>query len=75
MSDLPEYHEGKNFRGYMEVPQATFDQITPFMQRDQIKMQELLRDQPTTPDKPKWTEETPTETVEWSGYIIVRGQK
>lgn len=64
-------------RGYMVVPQEVFDQITPFLMRDQEKMQRLLRDMPIEARVPdfimirKEEADRNVPCIEWSGYIIV----
>lgn len=66
-----EYSKAKSFRGYMQVPVTVFDQITPFLMRDQEKMHVLLRDMPTSMVKPVWLPDDGVETIEWSGYLII----
>lgn len=67
-----------DFKGYIEVPKRTFDQISPSAIRDRYFMMRLLKPFEVTLEQPEWLQELPKHhgvaSIEWDGFIILRGR-
>lgn len=66
-------------KGYIVLPAKRFEEISPFLLRNQQRMMEIVGDAPILDKLPDWAEKLSAgpgglNVWEWSGHIIIEEQ-